>query len=76
MYRVLGDPSKPRSWSKYANDSSLKNKNEARNVKSQEKPIDSTKSDNAKDTEKRDGKKQRTREKENEQVKQALEKVR
>lgn len=70
----LGDSSKPRSWSKYANDSSL-NKTEARNLKSQEKLIDSTKSNNTKDNAgKRDGKKQKTYVKENEQVKQALEK--
>lgn len=75
MYHVSGDSSKPRSWSKYANDSSL-NKTEARNLKSQEKLIDSTKSNNTKDNAgKRDGKKQKTYVKENEQVKQALEKV-
>lgn len=58
---LSGDPSKPRSWSKYANDGSLKKSNEATNVKSRKQSTDFTETN--KD------------EKENEEIKKALEKV-
>lgn len=78
-YRVSGDPSKPRSWSKYANDSSSKKtKEDLTNAKSSKRFIDSVENDDTEDTEtkKCEKKKKRANLKENEQVKKALEKVR
>jgi len=75
-YRVSGDPSKPRSWSKYANDSSL-NKNNETNVKSSERSIESVGKDNTERTEtkKHNQTKKKTEKEENTEVKKALEKV-
>lgn len=78
MYNILGDPSKPRSWSKYASDSSYNKANGTSDPKSKEKPTDSVERNNIKKTKnKSDVKKKKadTRKEENDEVKKALEKV-
>ncbi|EZA55442.1 hypothetical protein DMN91_001735 [Ooceraea biroi] len=66
----LGDPSKPRSWSKYANDSSLKKSNEATDVKSTQRLLEKN---NVEDTGTKKTRERKADEKENE-VEKALEK--
>jgi len=76
MRRVSGDPSKPRSWSKYASDSSSKKNDEITNVKSTEGSIKSVEKDNAEKTESKKRSKTKNKpEEENAEVRKALEKV-
>ncbi|XP_029676364.1 probable RNA-binding protein 19 [Formica exsecta] len=71
----LGDSSKPRSWSKYANDSSYKKINKSLDDKSQETLTDSTKKDNIKESKSDKKKKKKNADKENnDEIKKALEK--
>ncbi|KYM94101.1 putative RNA-binding protein 19, partial [Cyphomyrmex costatus] len=71
----LGDPSKPKSWSKYASDSSYNNVNEASNTKSKVKPIDlAVNTEEAKNKSDKKKKKIKADKKENNEVKKALEK--
>lgn len=75
---ILGDPSKPRSWSKYASDSSYNKANGTSDSKSKEKSTDSVEKNNIEKTKsKSDVKKKRTdtHKKENDEVKKALERV-
>lgn len=78
MHDILGDPSKPRSWSKYASDSSYNKANEAFDTKSKEKPIDSAEKNDVEETKNKSDKKKKKKKadkKENDEVKKALEKV-
>jgi len=71
----LGDPSKPKSWSKYASDS-FHNVNKTSNEKSKVKPIDLTENtEEAKNKSDKKKKKKKADKKENDELKKALEKV-
>lgn len=77
MYDTLGDPLKPRSWSKYASDSSYNKANGTSDDKSKEKLIDSARKNNIEGTNNKsdEKKKKKVEKKENGEVKKALEKV-
>ncbi|XP_011054786.1 PREDICTED: probable RNA-binding protein 19 [Acromyrmex echinatior] len=71
----LGDPSKPKSWSKYASDSSHNNINKASNAESKVKPIDLTENtEEVKNKSDKKKKKKKADKKENDELKKALEK--
>ncbi|XP_077267436.1 putative RNA-binding protein 19 [Temnothorax americanus] len=73
----LGDPSKPRSWSKYANDSSYNKANETSDAKSKAKPIDSAGKNDTGETKNKSvvkKKKKKADKKDSDEVKKALEK--
>lgn len=79
---ILGDPSKPRSWSKYATDSSHNKVDKASDAKSKEKePADSAEATDIKESksknkkEKNKTKKNEVDKKEDNEVRKALEKV-
>lgn len=75
MY-ILGDPSKPKSWTKYASDSFHNNVNEASNTVSKVKPIDlAENTEEAKNKSDKKKKKKKADKKENDELKKALEKV-
>ncbi|KAL6261672.1 hypothetical protein P5V15_006761 [Pogonomyrmex californicus] len=71
----LGDSSKPRSWSKYASDSSYNKAHKIQDVKSKEKSVNLTeKNEESKNKSDRKKEKKRANKKENDEVKKALEK--
>lgn len=74
MYNVLGDPSKPRAWSKYATDSSYNKDKDNSDEKSKGETADVKEGSNVKSS-KTDKKEKKKTDKENDEVKQALKKV-
>lgn len=78
-YDISGDPSKPRSWSKYASDSSYNKTNEASDAKTKEKAINLSGKEDIEETkiksDKKKKKKNKADKKEKDEVKKVLEKV-